>query len=296
VGFVCAKVEASDEESLWVTDVRGTRVQSKIGTHVDTFLASMLLSEVSHATRGAEEAGRVEAALAKVLAKIEANQRGDGGFDQQGWAPVLSQSLAGKALNRASQRGFDVDVDALAGSDDYFVNAGTLGEAASPGAAGVLLYDGAAKLGALQESVLSAAKRERELKDELAKEQDEAKRAELEGALQRIATGRRAQEDVQQAVVERLDQPDFVSGFGSNGGEEFLSYMNISESLVVRADGAWRKWDGSVGQNLARVQNEDGSWNGHHCITGRTFCTSAALLVLMADRIQFPADVLASAR
>lgn len=25
------------------------------------------------------------------------------------------------------------------------------------------------------------------------------------------------------------------------------------------------------------MQNEDGSWSGHHCITGRTFCTSAGV-------------------
>jgi hypothetical protein len=40
--------------------------------------------------------------------------------------------------------------------------------------------------------------------------------------------------------------------------------------------------------NLNRVQNGDGSWSGHHCITGRTFCTSTALLVLMADRTPIP--------
>jgi hypothetical protein len=293
--FVCAQVEASDDESLWVTDVRGTRVQSKIGTYVDTFLASMLLSEVSHGSAEQERA-RVDAALAKVLSKIEANQRQGGGFDQEGWAPLLSESLAGKALNRASQRGFDVSLEALADTDGFFARAGELGSPTSPGTAGVLLYDGAAKLGALQESTLTSAVREKELKDELAATTDEARRDELEVALGRIADGRKAQEGMQRSVVDQLDRPEFVSGFGSNGGEEFLSYMNISESLVVRADDAWKKWDGAVGQNLARVQNEDGSWNGHHCITGRTFCTSAALLVLMADRIQFPADVLESAR
>jgi hypothetical protein len=41
-------------------------------------------------------------------------------------------------------------------------------------------------------------------------------------------------------------------------------------------------------RNLNNIQNEDGSWTGHHCITGRTFCTSAALLVLMADRTLVP--------
>ena len=37
--------------------------------------------------------------------------------------------------------------------------------------------------------------------------------------------------------------------------------------------------------NLNRIQNDDGSWTGHHCITGRTFCTSTALLVLLVIEI-----------
>ena len=41
-------------------------------------------------------------------------------------------------------------------------------------------------------------------------------------------------------------------------------------------------------ENLERVQNADGCWSGHHCITGRTFCTATALLVLMADRAPRP--------
>ena len=41
-------------------------------------------------------------------------------------------------------------------------------------------------------------------------------------------------------------------------------------------------------ENLERMQNADGSWAGHHCITGRTFCTATALLVLMGDRAPEP--------
>jgi hypothetical protein len=36
------------------------------------------------------------------------------------------------------------------------------------------------------------------------------------------------------------------------------------------------------------VQNGDGSWTGHHCITSRTFCTAAAVLVLSAPNRMLP--------
>ncbi|HEV8290789.1 MAG TPA: hypothetical protein VGP94_02645, partial [Tepidisphaeraceae bacterium] len=73
-------------------------------------------------------------------------------------------------------------------------------------------------------------------------------------------------------------------GFGSNGGEEFLSYLNIGESLFHKGGSDWEKWDKSMSNNVNNIQNADGSWSGHHCITGRTFCTAAALNVLTIDR------------
>lgn len=296
VGFVCSSVEAADEESLYVTDVRGTRVQGKIGTYVDTFLASMFLTEVQDEMPGEKAAERVSAALRKVLNKIETNQAQNGGFEGQGWAPVLSQGLAGKALNRASMLGFKVDAEVLASNDAFFVGQADVSAdgAAAPGSAGIQLYGGAAKLGAQQEAVNNGYRREREVRDQLAQTGDADEKKELVAELDRIVAGRKAQEESQQAIVNRLGDEGFVAGFGNNGGEEFLSYMNISESLVVQADDTWRQWDKRITQNLANVQNEDGSWTGHHCITGRTFCTATALLTLMADRVEVPAELLAN--
>ena len=65
-----------------------------------------------------------------------------------------------------------------------------------------------------------------------------------------------------------------------------MSYLNIGESLFQKGGEEWAKWQEVIGKNLGNVQNGDGSWSGHHCITGRTFCTSAALQVLTIDRHQ----------
>ncbi|HAO19564.1 MAG TPA: hypothetical protein DCQ37_03120 [Desulfobacteraceae bacterium] len=85
-----------------------------------------------------------------------------------------------------------------------------------------------------------------------------------------------------------MNDQQFVAGFGSNGGEEFLSHLNIGESLFIAGGQEWEQWDKKMSDNINRIQNNDGSWTGHHCITGRTFCTSAALLVLMIDRMPKP--------
>src|SRR5262249_16988967 len=86
------------------------------------------------------------------------------------------------------------------------------------------------------------------------------------------------------AIKERLAEPAFVNGYGSIGGEEFFSYLNISDSLRRTGGAEWQKWHGSMKDKILKMQNQDGTWAGHHCITGRVAVTSAAILTLLADR------------
>jgi len=67
--------------------------------------------------------------------------------------------------------------------------------------------------------------------------------------------------------------------------------MNIGEALRTGGGEEWKKWDESMTKTLHDAQNADGSWAGQHCITGRTFGTASALMVLMTDRA--PAPVMA---
>ena len=86
------------------------------------------------------------------------------------------------------------------------------------------------------------------------------------------------------AISEQLANGRFVRGFGSMGGEEYFSYLNISDSLRRTGGEEWETWNGKIKTQLARMQNEEGSWAGHHCITGRVAVTSAAVLTLLADQ------------
>src|SRR5262249_62101265 len=51
----------------------------------------------------------------------------------------------------------------------------------------------------------------------------------------------------------------FRQGFGSNGGEEFLSYLNISETLAAKGGKEWEDWDRSMTENLEHIHNRDRS-------------------------------------
>jgi hypothetical protein len=118
-------------------------------------------------------------------------------------------------------------------------------------------------------------------------------------ARQQLAKVKKATGDnqlAQQTLRTQIRNESFVAGFGSNGGEEFLSFLNISEALLVAGGPDWEKWDKKMTDGLTRAQDQDGSWSGHHCITGKTFCTAAALLVLTADRTQFPTAAIEQAK
>ncbi|NBC10484.1 MAG: hypothetical protein GVY24_01950 [Planctomycetes bacterium] len=320
IEFVCNQVEAADDTSLWVTDVRGTRVQSKIGQYVDTFLAANLLSEVKDQMPDAAGNQRVFAALEKVLDKIEKNQKDDGGWDNQGWAGGLGGAMGQKALANAKRVGMEVDDEALDKAQEQAQRESKTGEdgrfAASGKSAGIELYSAATSVGGLADASKANQVRRQEAAQQAeaaqeenarlatalpnATEPEERERIEkqieinetkIAEAGERLADYDKADEDLdaaKEALLKRMDDEQFVAGFGNNGGEEFLSYLQIGEALVVDGGEQFAEWDKKMTRNLNNVQNNDGSWSGHHCITGRTFCTSAALLVLTVDRAPAP--------
>jgi len=316
VGFLCAQVEESDDKSLFITTLRGTRTQGKLGQYIDTFLAAQVLAEVKNQMPDESSTKRVNDALAKVIKKIELNQKEDGKWVNDGWAPTLAQAACAKALNTASVNGAVVSEQVRERAERYAqadfalsqkAGAGTVvaggysssvsvsgavggGRVATVageprGDAGVALYSSSAQLATIQAS----AQANEAKKDHFQKIAD-APTTQPEARKEALAQLIRFQENeailgkAQDAIVAKLDDKQFVQGFGSNGGEEFLSYLNIGESLFHKGGADWEKWDKSMTTNVNNVQNADGSWSGHHCITGRTFCTAAALNVLTIDR------------
>jgi hypothetical protein len=334
IEFICGHIGKADKDTLYVTDVRGTQVQSKIGPYVDTFLATLVLAEVKGQMPSEQTEKRLVTCLGKAVAKIEKNQKENGSFaGNEGWASVFSQGLASKGLNRASQNGFEiapialqraennaiasidlkkgafksgesvamggaapasslraVDGAARFGGSGGGIGAG-LGLGAGMGAsdAGVRLYAYSNQTAALQEAANTNKDLEKKAREIVeSKTATPADKQKAQGDLSRFAKLEEARKVAVKEVVDQLGNKNFVQGFGSNGGEEFLSYLNIGETLVVKGGSAWEKWDRSITENLNRIQNQDGSWSGDHCITGRTFCTGSALLVLMADRTPIP--------
>ena len=274
IAFILQKIEASPTDGLSITDVKPTQIQRKLGPYIDTFLASMLLAQVDGNLAGAVKA-RARRGLEKCVAKIERNQLSDGSWNiDGGWAPVLGTSLASRSLYEASKNGVKVDREVMARADAYTVNSQKEGRGGGVGAGSgrgsvsesvsVSAVDGLGRSSASSADAGIALYKDAQALEQLSRTEADRKKNATEIA----------------AINSKLSDARFVEGFGSIGGEEFFSYLNISDSLKRTGGKEWREWNTKITQKLLKLQNNDGTWAGHHCITGRVAVTSAAILNL----------------
>jgi hypothetical protein len=282
--FILQRVEVSPADGLSITDVNQTQIQRKLGPYIDTFLAAMLLAEVDGTLAGASRR-RARNGLEKCVAKIERNQMSDGSWNAGGgWAPVLGTSLASRSLYEAQKKGVRMNEEVMARAETYTVNSQKGRDSVASGSGGgvgagigrgstteavvVSSVDGLAKSGAL-----SAAAGIELYQDAQALEQLSRTEADRKKNAAQIA-----------AINRKLFDTKFVAGYGSIGGEEFFSYLNISDGLKRAGGKEWSEWYAKIAENILKLQNNDGTWAGHHCITGRVAVTSAAILNLTLNR------------
>ena len=278
--FILDRIEASPEEGLAVTAVTGTQIQRKLGPFIPTFLVARLLAEIDGEIDDAKLSRRVRAGLEKCVRKIEDNQQDDGSWNVSGgWAPILGTSMASRSLAIAKDKKIDVSEMVMARVDDYTKNSAK--PAAPPALAGGRGVAGGVGRFATAEIVADGASAGVAL----------YKGAQMLEQLSRTEEDREANKDEIAVVTKQLASGRFVRGFGSYGGEEFFSYLNISDSLRRTGGKEWRDWNDQIKPTLVRLQNEEGSWAGHHCITGRVAVTGAAVLTLLVDEKTSAEDI-----
>ncbi len=288
--YLLTAVEKSKVEGPLITDVEGTQPQIKLGRYVDTAMTSQYLSRVLPLVEKDEALHkRVDAALDKCLAKLQVSQQADGSWGQGGgWAPVLQSSLSCSALEIAAANGKQIDKDVLEKARNYQKGNFSVatGKADASAAAGVELY---AFNGALRANAADAQEAQSRVEKAKAEGKLEANAVVSEeslrvSGLEPVAARKLAQAAVQnEAQIDRLGDEQLLKGFGNNGGEEYLSYLMTSESLVIAGGDKFQNWNGKMAERLEKVQNGDGSWSGHHCITSPVFCTAAVVQCLTTE-------------
>ncbi|HYE95458.1 MAG TPA: hypothetical protein VD962_04570 [Rubricoccaceae bacterium] len=287
-------VEDTPANADRLTSLEGTQPQVKLGRNIDASMTAQFFTAVLPHTRNDRALRRrIERALDRCLGMIQRTQAADGSWNDGGWAPVLQSSMANTALERAAEAGRPVDRDVLARSRAY--QGGNV--SAEPGAApsvdasagaGVALYSATSAQRATAPEARRALEAVREAQERGDLDEDDGVTAENLG---RIGFDREEAEALADAYEQNrastavLADDAVWTGFGNNGGEEFLSYLQTSESLVIGGDeDAWARWHARLSNQFGSIQNGDGSWSGHHCITSPVFCTAAVILALAADR------------
>ncbi len=290
--YLVAAVESAPEVGPLITDIHETQPQVKLGPYIDTVLTSQFLSRaLADLPEGSERRRRVAAALNRCVKKLQDAQLSDGSWGSRtGWAPVLQSSLAASALEMASvAESAAVDGDSLErarafqrGQFDVAAGVGS-GE----GAAGVELYSVAsakranAAMSRAAKELIEAAKVKGDLPEDAEVNEENLRAAGVSGGVAGGLADAYYASDLQSG---RLRDEELLRGFGSNGGEEYLSYMQTSEALVIEGGDAWDEWKASMLDKLGKIQGPDGSWTGNHCITSPVFSTAAVLMTLTADR------------
>lgn len=287
--YLLDAVENAPEESLNITSQTGTQIQSKLGGNIDVILTSQFLSNIQpHLDNQPALQARVKKSQNICVKKIQMAQGTNGSIAGSGWAGVLQSSFATNALEAAEANGADVDKEALEKARSFQKNNYNTktGDVNTDLGAGIVLYS-------VTGSVRASAKQARKVEEEISKAKKQGKlspsAAPTAENLERIGFAKddalqhaNAYEVYQSAKVE-AQREDVMNGFGNNGGEEFLSYLQTGESMIINKDQTWQKWYDNMSGRLLKIQNNNGSWQGHHCITSPVFCTATCLLILSVN-------------
>lgn len=284
--YLLGHVETAPQGATNITTLQGTQIQVKLGANIDVALTAQYLSNLlAKLDQQHPQRLRSMRALNTCVAMIQNSQKSDGSVNGDGWAGVLQSSFAANALESAKSQGAEVDEQSLDLARNYQkanfdVSSGSV---ATERAAGVTLY-------AVSGSTRSSAAEAREVSEVIVKAKKEGKVAKdapvSVEALEDAGYSRGEAEklntayNVYNAAKVQAQDANVVSGFGNNGGEEFLSFLQTGESLVIGKDESWKNWYQQTTGRLVQIQNADGSWNGHHCITSPVFCTATSLLIL----------------
>jgi hypothetical protein len=289
LNYILETVERSSPTHANITELTGTQIQMKLGANIDVVLTAQFLSDVlDYAGHDETLKSRISKALDVCVSKIQKAQSTNGSTAGAGWAGVLQSSFATNALEAAETKGAKVDKKALEKSREFQKKNydPSTGNVNTDMGAGIILYS-------VTGSARASAKEARKVKEEVAKAKTDGKldasapvtaeNLEKMGYDKDDALKYSTAYQVYESAKVQAQNEDVMSGFGNNGGEEFLSYLQTGESMIIGKDESWKKWYDNMSGRLLKIQNNDGSWNGHHCITSPVFCTATCLLILSVN-------------
>jgi hypothetical protein len=287
--WLISRVEQFPDSYLDQVSSSNTQPHRKLGPLTDTSLTMQYLARIlptvpsKPSPSEAVLRSRVDASLDKCLTRLKLLQAPDGSWKSGGggWAGLpLQTALCCSALEMAQVVGKSVASEMLTRVRRYFLGSG--GFELGPGR-GLYSYASAQRsMAALARAAMDAirdAQRENRVSDYALPTEGNLVQAGVPSEL--VAAMARAYRQ-SKLQSQRLDDQQLMSGFGTIGGEELLSYLLIREWLLILDE--HRPWNERIDYKLASLQNSNGSWTGLHCITSPIFCTAAVVNYYTADR------------
>jgi squalene-hopene cyclase-like protein len=288
LNYLLGEVE-KNKDNEFITQIRGTQIQTKLGQNIDAVLTLQFLNQVVPTLSDKQLTKRVENAIQICVDKIEKSYDGNGKVSGAGWAGVLQSSFANSGLEQASKnKNIKVSKDKMDAARNYQKSNydADNNTAKTEDGAGIMLY---AVSSSVRGSAAEAKEAETLLEEAKATGKIDRKAALNRTNLEKIGISKEkaasyevADKVYKAAKVQAMDN-NVMNGFGNNGGEEFLSFLQTGESMMVKKDNDWKTWYDNVSGKMMKIQNPDGSWNGHHCITSPVFCTATSLLILTIE-------------
>jgi hypothetical protein len=239
-----------------------TLIQGKLGRRVHNFFAVIFLTQVYGMRTpgvGSETNEDMRSIIQKLSDIIAKSQESDGSWHKDTWGSLKATGMAWLALRAAAGTGVPIQAAAVEKTVKFVkaqYNAGTR------------MYDSGGKLQSYQALYATAT-------------------------CVRVMVG--MGEGGSKPVTDGCDT--FISNCRSGQwrqifltieGEDYLSALIMTHSLIWREDERWHSWFGYVRESLMKRQNSDGSWTTTACITGKTFATACAVLTLDAPNRMLP--------
>jgi len=232
-----------------LAQMNSTQLQRKIGSEAHTFFAALFLSQVIGLDDRFDDEP-VRKALQRAVQEVVAAQQKDGSWGHGSWAPMLGTVMGWECLRGSHLAGFRV-------------------KASSDKVSEKLVQDMKAQMGKSRGWMHDLYKHATGIRVlySMGMEDEPIAKSAFEKVLKLVPT----------------NQP-----LSSAGGEEYLAFHLITETMLQAGGKKWEAWYPTVRDKIVKVQNADGSWTGHHCITSRTFCTAAAILTLQSPNRYLP--------
>ncbi len=233
----------------------GTLLQRKLGVNIDLYLLTLLGSQLLGNGVDAREESVLQRELTHAVERIAAAQQPNGEWESS-YEPMLTTITAWLALRQAHDAGIRIPVASAGKVIEY------LKQDCFESKTGIF-HDRKWGRGVRFVSQSGALR-----------------------VLYGMDEGRTP--DVQRATQYLLQMSFDQDVGGHEGGEEFLAALFATQALHIERDANWRAFYRRIVDALVACQNQDGSWVGHHCITGRVFCTACSVLAMLTPHRLLP--------